>query len=128
MVFSDAEYDHVILLAHGSTDPLWKTPFEMIFERIVSESSRDKCSLAYMELSEPSLAHVINELDESVRTVAVLPLFFSVGRHLRHDVPAMINAMNKDHLKIELLPPIGDDERIRASMVSIVKNHLGEPE
>jgi sirohydrochlorin cobaltochelatase len=124
MVFS--EFDHVILLAHGSTDPLWKVPFEMIYESIVSESGREKCSLAYMELSEPSLESTIEKMDESVKRVAVLPLFFSVGRHLRHDVPSMIKAMHKENLTIELLPPIGDDARIRQAMVEIVKGHLGE--
>lgn len=124
MVFS--EFDHVILLAHGSTDPLWKVPFEVIYESIVSESSREKCSLAYMELSEPSLKSVIEGMDASVHKVAVLPLFFSVGRHLRHDVPAMIKEISNTHLSIELLPPIGDDERIRLAMADIVKSHLGE--
>ncbi len=124
MVFSG--FDHVILLAHGSTDPLWKLPFEMIYERIVSESGRERCSLAYMELSEPSLKSTIEEFDSSVRKVAVLPLFFSVGRHLRYDVPEMIKNLQREDLHIELLSPIGDDERIQQAMVDAVKGHLGE--
>ncbi|MFT2112593.1 sirohydrochlorin chelatase [Marinomonas sp. 2405UD68-3] len=124
MTFSG--FDHVILLAHGSTDPLWKLPFEIIYEKIVSASPREKCSLAYMELSEPSLKSTINALDASVKKVAVLPLFFSVGRHLRHDVPAMIKDLQRDDLSIELLAPIGDDDRIQKAMVDAVKGHLGE--
>jgi sirohydrochlorin cobaltochelatase len=120
------DFDHVILLAHGSTDPLWKQPFEAIHDKICRESGVDYCSLAYMELTEPTFEQVVEGLDPSIKRIAVLPLFFAVGRHLRHDVPAQIAAMAGSTRDIKLLPPIGDDPRIQQTMVDIVKTHLGK--
>jgi sirohydrochlorin cobaltochelatase len=119
------DFDHVILLAHGSTDPKWKLPFEKIHQKVLSVTGSDKCSLAYMELSEPSFETVVESLGAQCTKIAVLPLFFAVGRHLRHDVPKKIEALQIEGRTIELLPPIGDDEKIQQAMVDIVSHHLG---
>ncbi|RCW94400.1 sirohydrochlorin chelatase [Marinomonas foliarum] len=120
------EYDHIILLAHGSPDPLWKQPFESLYHQVSLTYGKDNASLAYMELTTPSLEDVIEKLGEEVKTVAVLPLFLAVGRHLRHDVPAQIAALQSDDLQIELLPPIGDDDLVKQAMQTVVANHLGK--
>ena len=46
----------------------------------------DNVSLAYMELTSPSLEDAVAMLGKDIRNIAVLPLFLAVGRHLRHDV------------------------------------------
>ena len=120
------EFDHVVLLAHGSTDPMWKLPFERLHKIMLKESGAKNCSLAYMELCEPSFENVILGLADSVKNVAVLPLFFATGRHLRFDVPKQIAELTTDDRVIHLLPPIGDDERIQLAMIDIVKSHLGK--
>jgi sirohydrochlorin cobaltochelatase len=120
------EYDHIILLAHGSPDPLWKEPFESLYHQVSQTYGEDNVSLAYMELTSPSLEDVVAMLGTEVRNVAVLPLFLAVGRHLRHDVPAQITALQTDELHIELLPPIGDDALVKQAMQTVVANHLGK--
>lgn len=120
------EYDHIILLAHGSPDPLWKQPFESLYHQVSETYGEGNVSLAYMELTSPSLEDVVAMLDAEVRHVAVLPLFLAVGRHLRHDVPAQIAALQRDNLHIELLPPIGDDALVKQAMQTVVANHLGK--
>ncbi|ETI57908.1 sirohydrochlorin chelatase [Marinomonas profundimaris] len=120
------DYDHIILLAHGSPDPLWKQPFESLYHQVSTAYGEDNASLAYMELTSPSLEDVVAELSDDVRTVAVLPLFLAVGRHLRQDVPAQIATLQRDDLHIELLAPIGDDDAVKQAMLSVVANHLGK--
>lgn len=120
------EYDHIILLAHGSPDPLWKEPFESLYNQVSQTYGKNNVSLAYMELTSPSLEDVVAKLDKEVRTLAVLPLFLAVGRHLRHDVPAQIESLQTDELQIELLPPIGDDALVKQAMQAVVANHLGK--
>lgn len=120
------EYDHIILLAHGSTDPLWKEPFETLYKETVAGFGSDHSSLAYMELTSPTLEDVIHNLDPKVQKVAVLPLFFAVGRHLRQDVPAQIAALQRDNLQIDLLPPIGDDLIVKQAMHQAIARHLGK--
>ena len=120
------EYDHIILLAHGSPDPLWKEPFESLYQDVCHIYGEGNVSLAYMELTSPSLEDIVAGLTESLRMVAVLPLFLAVGRHLRHDVPAQINALQREDLQIELLPPIGDDSLVKEAMQAVIANHLGK--
>ncbi|GAA0835435.1 MULTISPECIES: sirohydrochlorin chelatase [Marinomonas] len=122
------EYDHIILLAHGSPDPLWKKPFEALYEQAVEFYGTEHSSLAFMELTTPTLEDVVGQLDEKIKTVAVLPLFFAVGRHLRHDVPAQIAALQTEQLRIDLLPPIGDDELVKQAMYTVIARHLGREE
>ncbi|MCV2402780.1 CbiX/SirB N-terminal domain-containing protein [Marinomonas sp. C2222] len=118
-------YDHIILLAHGSPDPLWKQPFESIYNEVTEIYGAEKSSLAYMELTTPTLEDAVAALDKDVRSVAVLPLFLAVGRHLRKDVPAQIEALQTDDLSIELLPPIGDDLVVKNAMRTAIAQHLG---
>lgn len=122
------EYDHIILLAHGSPDPLWKKPFEALYEQAIEFYGTEHSSLAFMELTTPTLEDVVGQLDEKIKTVAVLPLFFAVGRHLRHDVPAQIAALQTEQLRIDLLPPIGDDELVKQAMYTVIARHLGREE
>ncbi|ETX11476.1 cobalamin biosynthesis protein CbiX [Marinomonas ushuaiensis DSM 15871] len=120
------EYDHIILLAHGSPDPLWKEPFESLYQQVSKVYGDGNVSLAYMELTSPSLEDVVAGLKGDFNTVAVLPLFLAVGRHLRHDVPKQIDALQRENLRIELLPPIGDDSLVKEAMQTVIANHLGK--
>lgn len=123
---NSTKYDHVILLAHGSPDSIWKKPFQSLQERVVEEYGAGKTSLAFMELTEPTLEQVIAGLSDDCRHVAVLPIFLAVGRHLRLDVPSQINALETDALKIDLLKPIGDSPLIQDAMLQVIANQLGE--
>ena len=120
------EYDHIILLAHGSPDPLWKQPFESLYRHVTQTYGVNNVSLAYMELTSPSLDDAMMLLGKEVRRVAVLPLFLAVGRHLKQDVPAQIAKLQRDDLHIELLPPIGDDELVKQAMQTVIAHHLGK--
>ncbi|TYL47854.1 sirohydrochlorin chelatase [Marinomonas sp. IMCC 4694] len=120
------EYDHIILLAHGSPDPLWKQPFEALYAQVTQTYGENNVSLAYMEMTTPSLEDAVAMLGSTVKSVAVLPLFLAVGRHLRHDVPTQITALQREDLHLTLLPPIGDDELVKKAMETAVANHLGK--
>jgi len=120
------EYDHIILLAHGSPDPLWKKPFELLYDQVTELYGTKNISLAFMELTSPSLEDSIKELDYSVTKVGVLPLFLAVGRHLRHDVPLQIDSLQTDKLMIDLLPPIGDDTLVQQAMLNAIASHLNK--
>ncbi|MCW4631835.1 sirohydrochlorin chelatase [Marinomonas rhodophyticola] len=63
------EYDHIILLAHGSPDPLWKQPFESLYQQVAQAYGENNVSLAYMELTAPSLEDVIDILGKEVRHI-----------------------------------------------------------
>lgn len=120
------EYDHIILLAHGSPDPLWKEPFESLYSQISQMYGADNSSLAYMELTTPTLEEAVAALSSNVKRVAVLPLFLAVGRHLRKDVPSQIEALQRSDLEIKLLPPIGEDTLVQSAIQTAIAQHLGK--
>ncbi|MFT2099197.1 sirohydrochlorin chelatase [Marinomonas sp. 2405UD66-6] len=120
------EYDHIILLAHGSPDPLWKEPFESLYSQISQMYGADNSSLAYMELTTPTLEDAVAALSSNVKRVAVLPLFLAVGRHLRKDVPSQIEALQRSDLEIKLLPPIGEDTLVQNAIQTAIAQHLGK--
>lgn len=119
-----SQYDHIILLAHGSSDPNWRVPFEGLLARVTGEVGKDKVSLAYMELCAPSVEDILHELPADKVNVAVYPLFFAQGRHLRIDVPQQLEQLADGKRSLTLLAPIGDDEEVVAAMDRAIVSKL----
>lgn len=118
----------LILLAHGSSDPHWRAPFEQLHHAL-AQRMQTPLRLAYMELSEPSLASSVAELAQQGTTRAeVLPLFFAAGRHLRKDVPAQIEALRAAHpgLDLTLLPPVGEHPAFVEALAAVIAEQAGE--
>lgn len=118
------QFDHIILLAHGSSDPRWKVPFEQLLSRVTGVVSEDKVTLAYMELCKPSIEDVLQILPSETAQIAVYPLFFAQGRHLRVDVPEQLAQLNTEHRTLTLLDPIGDAPEVVAAMEQAILSKL----
>ena len=118
------QFDHIILLAHGSSDERWKVPFEELLARVTGEVSADKVSLAYMELCQPSVENVLQTLPEDKLNIAIYPLFFAQGRHLRKDVPEQLALLNNEHRSLTLLAPIGHDTEVVSAMQRAIVSKL----
>ena len=81
----------IILFAHGSRDPRWHKPIQSVAQRIEQRSPETAVRCAYLELTEPDLPHVAQELiDQGATSLSVVPLFLGVGRHAREDLPQLI--------------------------------------
>ena len=108
-----------ILLAHGSSDPLWLQPFFDLEQRIQARTKPVR--LAFMELASPSLKDVIADARKNgFQRAVVLPLFFAAGRHLRIDVPRQIEQLTQQwQMDIQLLPPIGEHSLLSDAIVRI---------
>ena len=118
---------HLILLAQGSRDPKWTDTFEDLYTRLGNAMTVEHVSLAYLELAEPRLEHALDEARKSGATrIEILPLFFAAGRHLREDVPAMLEAYRHEHslLTLELLAPVGEQEAFTRVLVEIISDAL----
>ncbi len=117
----------ILLLAHGSSDPRWCQTFETLAGPTLE--AHPDARIAYMELAEPSLeAEVERAARDGVSSVRVLPLFLAAGRHLRKDVPAMLDGYrNRFRIDITLLPPIGEDPRLGLALRDIATTML-EPD
>ncbi|MGP4842554.1 sirohydrochlorin chelatase [Marinobacter sp. 1Y8] len=114
----------VLLLAHGSSDPKWCETFEALARP--SLEAIPEAAIAYMELSEPSLASEIARAShDGVEKVTVLPLFLAAGRHLRKDVPEMLAQLSVQYgVATELAAPIGEHPLLAKSISEIAKERL----
>ena len=109
----------LVLYAHGSRDPRWRATFE----ELAAEAGSDTV-LAYLELSGPTLDEVIGRAaGAGVSRVRVLPLFLAVGKHMSEDVAARVAEAGARHpgIDIELLPAVGEDERVRSAIREVVR-------
>ncbi|WP_320819720.1 CbiX/SirB N-terminal domain-containing protein [Thalassolituus sp.] len=116
-----------ILLAHGSSDANWLAPFDQLLAHIRSGLDSERVELAYMELAEPSLQHQVASLAAAGFTrIDILPLFFAAGRHLRKDVPAMLEQQQSEleqqgyDIEISLHSPVGLEPEVANAISNIV--------
>lgn len=109
-----------VLLAHGSRDPAWAEPFERLARSVGAR-------LAFLELGAPTVSEAVAEaVSEGARVVRLLPLFMAVGRHVRRDIPACVDALRAAHpgCRIELLPALGENDRFWAALDGLVRAEL----
>ena len=96
--------DPLILVAHGSPDPDWRRPLEALETRLRSLSVARPVRMAYMDFLEPSVAQAARELAAAgYQRAHVLAAFLSPGgRHIKKDIPALIERTNAEVEDIEL--------------------------
>ncbi len=112
----------LILLAHGSKDPKWCKSFK----NLVGAGRDLHLHLAYMDLVQPSLISVTEELAKNgTKKIKILPLFMSGGGHVDKDIPELVKELKAKFPKInfEILPAIGEHKKVIASMKEIIKEY-----
>ncbi|GAB1329742.1 sirohydrochlorin chelatase [Streptomyces sennicomposti] len=85
----------LVLVAHGSRDPRARVAVDALMERVRRLRPALPVRLGHIELNEPLLSDTLARLKPAgtatgaeARTAAVLvPLLFSPGHHVKHDVP-----------------------------------------
>lgn len=114
---------YTILLAHGSRDPLWKATFEALTEPTVRD--RQDIGVAYMELCAPSLHDVaLAAVRNGTTHFRVIPLFLATGKHLREDIPEMLEALSRElDRPFTLTPPVGEHPALAQAIRDIVAEH-----
>ena len=118
----------LVLLAHGSRDPLWRVPFERIVDAVQGQSGETEVRLAYMEFVGPTLMDVARECVGKILHLRVLPLFLSMGTHLVTDVPEQVRGAKEQfpQLEVEVLASIGEDPRVTRLIQQIVIGTLDQ--
>ena len=112
----------IILLAHGSRDPLWCRPMEAVRARLQAGQPGLEVRCAYLELCEPDLASTIAAMAaQGVACVNIVPMFLGAGHHVREDLPHKVRELASTfaQLELRLQPFIGEDERMTALMADI---------
>ncbi len=112
----------IVLFAHGSRDPLWHRPMQAVAERVAAQLSHAQVACAYLELSTPSLAEAVQNLVVAGCTqVRIVPMFLGVGKHVREDLPVMLQHLRDTHPSVlfEPLPAVGEHPDLLDLMAQI---------
>jgi sirohydrochlorin cobaltochelatase len=105
----------IVLLAHGSRDVRWRAPVEAVARRVADIDSAVQVRCAYLELSQPDLGTAMAELVASGCTaVRVVPLFLGMGKHLREDLPRLLDELRAlhPHVSVELARAVGEEPEL----------------
>ena len=101
----------IVLLGHGSRDPGWREPMDAVAGRVRELAPDAQVACAFLEWQSPDLGGAIDELaGRGSTSVAVLPLFVGLGKHVRDDLPNRLAAARNRHpgLAITALPSVGE--------------------
>ncbi|VWX63263.1 Sirohydrochlorin cobaltochelatase [Burkholderiales bacterium 8X] len=87
-----------LLFAHGSRDERWRAPVEAVAARIAALQPGARVRAAYLEFVKPTLAGAAAELVAAgAEEIRIVPLFLGVGKHLREDLPTLVDALCAEH-------------------------------
>ncbi len=112
----------IILLAHGSRDPLWRVPIEAVAAEIRAKDPAAAICCAYLELCTPTLPEAASKLiADGAKHLRIFPVFFGVGKHAREDMPLLVKQIQAEHpgVSVELLPAAGEYPALTSLMASI---------
>ena len=105
----------IVLLAHGSRDARWREPVEAVARRVAERAPAALVRCAYLELSQPDLRSAMAELVAAgVGSVRVIPLFLGMGKHLREDLPGLLDELRALHpqVPVELARAVGEEPEV----------------
>jgi len=107
----------LLLVAHGSR--LSHSNEEVIrlrqrlADRLTGEFKLIDC--AFLELTQPSVAEGIDAcVAQGCQRIILLPYFLAAGRHIRHDIPAIVAAKQAQypHISIHTAPYLGQSSAL----------------
>lgn len=112
----------IIIFAHGSKDELWRQPVEAVAASVQSASPTTMVRCAYLEWTQPNLASALRELVElGTTSVRILPMFLGIGKHVREDLPLLIEDLIKKfpQIQVHVLPSVGENTDVISKLARI---------
>ena len=105
------------LFGHGAREARWREPFDRL-EAMVRAGHRGPVTLAFLEHMRPGLAEACAALaNEGATRIVVVPLFLGTGGHLRHDLPALLQAAAaKAGVAVTAADAVGEDDCVLRAM------------
>jgi len=91
-------------MAHGTPDAAANAPLDRIARRLAAASRYQQVMVSYLDCNEPAIPAAIDALaGSSVTRIVALPYFLHRGRHVRDDLPRLLNAARQRHVGLEIL-------------------------
>jgi sirohydrochlorin cobaltochelatase len=112
----------IILFGHGSRDPLWRRPMDAVAALLAAQAPELPVRCAFLELTAPDLATAAGDLvARGVTHITVVPMFLGTGRHVREDLPTLVDHFRHACPQVEfvLQPPVGENPRVLEMLAQI---------
>lgn len=105
----------LLLVAHGTRDPAGTEVIELLADAVRSRTGV-AVAVSYVDVVGPTVAEALQQIPGPV--VAV-PAFLAAGYHVRHDLPAQIQASRRDH-EVVVTASLGPDP----VLAEVMSRHL----
>lgn len=105
----------VLLVGHGTRDPSGQAEFRTLAAKVAAALAPAAVEAGNIELAEPTIGDAFGRLVErGVEQVRIVPLLLFAAGHAKLDVPEAIRqaAASHSHIRTDVVPPFGRDERI----------------
>ena len=105
----------IVLFAHGSRDERWRAPVEAVARRVAALDPSARVACAYLELVAPDLRTAAAELIAGgAGAIRVVPLFLGMGKHLREDLPRLLDELRAAHpgVAFSLANAVGEEPEV----------------
>ncbi len=113
-----------VLFGHGSSDPLWREPIDMVARAVLASDPGATVRCAFLERTEPDLPTTVAELvQQGITRVKIVPMFLGVGRHAREDTPLIVQQLQQRHPQVtfQLNPSVGEEPEVVALLARIAR-------
>lgn len=88
----------LVAVAHGSRDPRSAQTVAALTDLVVGLRPDLRVEAAYLEIAEPSVADVIDDLvADGVEEIVVVPLLLTEAYHAKVDIPSVVEAAARRH-------------------------------
>ena len=105
----------IVLFAHGSRDERWRAPVEAVAKRVAMIDPSAQVACAYLDMVEPDLAGAAAELvARGVSAIRIVPLFLGMGKHVREDLPRLLDELRALHPTVDfsLTRAVGEEPEV----------------
>ena len=105
----------IVLFAHGSRDERWRAPVEAVARRVVALDPSARVACAYLELVAPDLRTAAEGLiAHGTGAIRMVPLFLGMGRHVREDLPRLLDELRQQHptVAFTLAQAVGEEPEV----------------
>jgi sirohydrochlorin cobaltochelatase len=117
----------IVLIGHGSRDPLWRVPIETLAQRVSQRSPGLAVCCAYLEWASPAVQEAVEALvSQGHGRIRLMPLFFGMGKHAREDMPALVQSLRDQHpgLDLQVMPSAGEQSEVLDLLASLALKDL----
>jgi sirohydrochlorin cobaltochelatase len=113
----------VILLDHGSREPEANAQLEALAALVAARLSGRRVACAHLTLAAPSLAEAAAAcVGDGACEITIAPCFLSPGRHVREDLPRLVEELREAHpgITFRLAEPLGADPGVANALTARV--------